>query len=256
MRQQLHVFLTALMFYTRIPCPPWVDHSADMLNQATRYFPLMGWIVGGTAALLLWGGAALWPIPVAVLLSTIGGVWLTGAFHEDGFADVADGYGGGWNAQQILDIMKDSRVGAFGAISLMLLLLLKLAALAGLAEQDLYLSLYALWLMHSLSRLAATWMIFAYPYARADQASKAKPVAQQMRRADLLIAHLWGVIPLGLGLYWLGWSLLVVPLAMAVGFGYLAHLYLKWTKGYTGDGLGSVQQLTEVMGYLALLAVG
>jgi adenosylcobinamide-GDP ribazoletransferase len=243
------------MFYTRIPCPPWVDHSAEYLNKATRYFPLMGWIVGGTAALVLWGGAALWPIPVAVMLSTIAGVWLTGAFHEDGLADVADGYGGGWSAQQILEIMKDSRVGAFGALGLMLILLLKLAALAALASQDLHLSLYALWLMHSLSRLAATWMIFAYPYARADEQSKAKPVAQRMPLPDLLLAHLWGAIPLGLGLYWLGWTLLLVPLAMSAGFAYLAQMYLKWTGGYTGDGLGSVQQVTEVLGYLGLLAL-
>ena len=125
MREQVRIFFTALMFYTRIPCPKWVDHSPDYINKATRFFPLMGWIVGSFAfaffSLCLW----LNEPALAVIFSMIASVWITGAFHEDGFADVCDGFGGGWTKQKILDIMKDSRVGAYGLIGLLLLFALK-----------------------------------------------------------------------------------------------------------------------------------
>ncbi len=97
------------MFYTRVPCPRWVGHEPDYLNKATRYFPLIGWLVGAIGFAVLWGGMQLWPTSVAVLLSIAAMVLTTGAFHEDGFADACDGFGGGWTKEKILAIMKDSR---------------------------------------------------------------------------------------------------------------------------------------------------
>jgi adenosylcobinamide-GDP ribazoletransferase len=136
MKKELRVFFTALMFYTRIPCPKWVDHDDDYINQATRYFPFIGWIVGVICFLFLYGASLLLPVPVAVVISMLAGVFITGAFHEDGFADVCDGFGGGWTKEKILLIMKDSRVGAYGVIGLVVLLLLKASALNILAAAD------------------------------------------------------------------------------------------------------------------------
>ena len=118
MRRQIELLLTAVMFYTRIPCPAWVGHSEELLNKATIYFPVMGWVVGGVAGAVYWAAARLFGADVGLLLSIIASVLLTGAFHEDGFADMCDGFGGGWTREKILLIMKDSRLGTYGAVGL------------------------------------------------------------------------------------------------------------------------------------------
>ena len=116
MKKELRIFFTALMFYTRIPCRVWVDHSEDYLNKATRYFPLIGWLIGLAMALVIYGSLFILPISVCVILALAVSVLMTGAFHEDGFGDVCDGFGGGWTKSQILEIMKDSRVGTYSVV--------------------------------------------------------------------------------------------------------------------------------------------
>src|SRR5215213_7826698 len=114
MKHELRLLFTALQFYTRLPVPRWVGYSETALNQATRYFPLIGWLVGLLAGATWLIGTYLVDAPTGLLLSMMASVLLTGAFHEDGFADVCDGFGGGWTKEKILLIMKDSRLGAYG----------------------------------------------------------------------------------------------------------------------------------------------
>ena len=135
----LRHYLLALQFFTRIPVTgrlaQWVGYSPAMLRASAAHFPGVGWLVGGlvagVSALLL---IALPPSPyvplVVAVLGTATSVWLTGAFHEDGLADVADGLGGATERERALAIMKDSRVGAFGALALVLMLLGKVSLLA------------------------------------------------------------------------------------------------------------------------------
>src|SRR6188768_4304556 len=164
MKKQLHIFFTALMFYTRIPCPKNIDHNPDYLNKASRYFPLIGWIVGVISFVFYSIGAFLFTNEIAVILSIIAGILTTGAFHEDGFADVCDGFGGGWTKEKILTIMKDSAIGAYGAISLVLLFLLKFQSLSEVVSTINHQQTFALFLMfvsaHSVSRLAAISIVF------------------------------------------------------------------------------------------------
>ncbi|HXB12726.1 MAG TPA: adenosylcobinamide-GDP ribazoletransferase, partial [Bacteroidia bacterium] len=120
MKKEIRIFFTALMFFTRIPCPKWVDHSEEYLNRSSKYFPLMGWIVGGLSSIVFYSCSFFLPISVSVLLSMVTSIYVTGAFHEDGLADVCDGFGGGWIKDKIMDIMKDSRVGAFGVIGVVM----------------------------------------------------------------------------------------------------------------------------------------
>jgi adenosylcobinamide-GDP ribazoletransferase len=122
MKKEIRIFLTAIMFLTRIRVPPAVDHSPDHLREAPRYFPVVGWIVGAVSALFYLLGSRFISTDAGVIAAIVTGIWVTGAFHEDGFADVCDGFGGGWTKEKILVIMKDSRIGAFGAIGLILLL--------------------------------------------------------------------------------------------------------------------------------------
>jgi len=253
-RAQLRLLLTAVMFYTRLPCPRWVGYEPGQLNRATVYFPLIGWLVGAVAAGVYWGAARYWSAPVAVLLSTGAGVLLTGAFHEDGLADVCDGFGGGWTRERILDIMKDSRVGTYGLVGLGLVLAIKTAVLSSAAVPlRAGLSVPALlFVAHPLSRLTALTFVRTLPYARADLADgKAKPVAQSMPNGRLAAAASLGLLPLltlarqAPELLWVLLPLLVLQLV-------LGRWFMRWLGGYTGDCLGATQQLAEVLIYLTL----
>lgn len=258
MRRQLELFFTALMFYTRVPCPKWVGHSEELLNKATIYFPLMGWLVGAAAGLVYGASGLLFSSEIALLLSMIAGILLTGAFHEDGFADVCDGFGGGWTQARILDIMKDSRLGTYGAAGLGLLLALKFFALQAVAAGGgpglagrFWVVLPVLVVAHALSRATALTFIFTHEYARANEDSKAKPVAKKISRTELTVGLAFGLLPLLAYAAWLRnpWLLLVLlPLWLVKA--YLARYFQRWIGGYTGDCLGATQQVAEVVVYL------
>lgn len=251
MKKEWSVFLTAVMFYTRIPCPKWVDHSADMLNKATRYFPLIGWLVGGFSSLLFLASIQILPLSISIVLSMLGSILLTGAFHEDGFADVCDGFGGGWTKEKILVIMKDSAIGAYGALGMIMMLLFKFMLLweIGRTAGTLNTAL-VVFVAHAVSRTNSVFMIYTDEYARDNEGSKAKPVAKQMNVVTFLIAISIGLLPLVLfhNLYFLT----VIPVLILVKL-YLSSYFKKWIGGYTGDCLGAVQQISEVTFYLLVL---
>lgn len=254
--QQLRLFLTALQFFTRIPVPRWVGHTAAQLNQAARYFPLVGALVGAVAGLVLWLAAQGLPLSVALVLSMAAGIWLTGAFHEDGLSDYADGMGGGYTREKILAIMKDSRVGAYGVIALVLVLLLKYATLLALANRHTLLQICAMLVAaHALSRLLALGVMWRLPYVREDDTARAKPVAQQLSAASAVIALLTGVLALTI-LYFFGEKIINIINMLVVSVVLLLLLARQMRLrlgGYTGDCLGAVQQITEAGLYLGLL---
>jgi adenosylcobinamide-GDP ribazoletransferase len=250
--QQIRLFFIALQFFTRLPIPHWVGFESQWLNQAGRYFPAVGIVVGAAAASVYWLASWFWPPVVAILLSTIAGIYLTGAFHEDGFADTCDGLGGGMTRQRVLEIMQDSRIGAYGAIGIGLLLALKCAALACLSPP---VAIAALLAAHPLSRLASTALIRSMDYAKPE--GKAKPLAQQMSGTELAIAVLTVLPVLGALCFggWLPWRAVAVGvLAVVLTTAWLARKFARRIGGYTGDCLGAVQQVSEVAFYLALSA--
>jgi adenosylcobinamide-GDP ribazoletransferase len=256
MLHELRLFLIALQFLTRVPVPGWVGWRADWMNASARHFPAVGLLVGAFGALVLWAAAHLWPAPVAVALAMAATVWLTGAFHEDGLADTCDGLGGAVSRERALAIMKDSRIGTYGAIGLLLVLGLKAAALHALALRDLHITLLALPLAHALSRAVPVALLVMLPYAGDAEHAKAKPMAQQATAGTLIIALGWCAAALAVVLA-LGWrerDVLVMALA-AVG---AALLMARWLRarlgGFTGDTLGAAQQGAEVAAYLALAA--
>ncbi|MFC0170758.1 adenosylcobinamide-GDP ribazoletransferase [Pseudoduganella danionis] len=251
---QLRLFFTALQFFTRLPVPGWVGFDPAWLNQASRYFPLVGVVVGLIGAGVYALAALLLPAPVAAVLSTAATIYATGAFHEDGFADMCDGFGGGMTRQRVLEIMKDSRIGAYGAIGIVCMLALKCSTLAML---DPAMAISALLLTHPISRLMATSLIWRLRYAREE--GKAKPLAQSMHNSEFALAGITALLPalLLIATGWLTWTALGYSLLAAL----IATLWLgrkihQRLDGYTGDCLGAVQQLSEVTIYLALLATG
>jgi len=249
---QVRLFFIALQFFTRIPIPAWVGFEAPWLQHASRYFPLVGLLVGVIVALVYGAAAWLWPAPVAVLLSTAAGLYLTGAFHEDGLADMCDGFGGGQTRERVMEIMKDSRIGSYGAVALVITMGLKCTTLALLAPAQ---AIGALLLAHPLSRLAAVSLIRSASYAR--DAGKAKPMAQEMQAGEFVIAAACTMLPaLALGAFHIiSWPAIGAALgACALAAWRLRALFVRRIGGYTGDCLGAVQQLAEVAVYLCVLA--
>ena len=249
------------MFYTRIPCPKNIDHNPDYLNKASRYFPLIGWIVGGICFGIYYLSSIVFSVEIALILSMIAGVLTTGAFHEDGFADVCDGFGGGWTKEKILLIMKDSAIGAYGAIGLVLLFLLKFNALYSLIQTSEIVNLQSeiknlLFFIsaHSVSRLAAISIVFTHHYSREDASSKSKPIAQNFTWKEVVGAFFFGLLPLAI-LSFFQWQLLLVLLPVFVARFFLARYFQKWIDGYTGDCLGATQQVCEVIFYLSIIAI-
>ncbi len=256
MLQQLRLFLTAVQFFTRIPVPTWVGHSAVQIAQSPRYFPAIGFVVGGSAAAVWWGAAQIFPLHIALLLSMAAGILITGAFHEDGLSDFIDGFGGGHTADKILAIMKDSHVGAYGVIAIVLALMLKFAALQQLSIYSFTLALTTLVAAHVISRLLAVSLIYTQRYIRLDDSARAKPAALGMSHSSFFIALVFGASAMGL-LACAGISTWALASALAAAItmrAYLAWRLQKTLGGYTGDCLGAVQQLTEIAFYLGLLA--
>lgn len=249
---QIRLFFIALQFFTRLPIPRWVGFEPHWLNHASRYFPLVGVLVAAIAAAVYAAAAWLFPAPVAVVLSTAAAIYATGAFHEDGFADMCDGFGGGMSAERVLEIMKDSRIGAYGAIGTICLLALKCTALAMLPP---YTAMAALFVAHPLSRLMATSLIWRLDYARSE--GKSKPLAQKMSALEFAIAASSAAMPALLlaAAGWISWgALLSGVIAASVATVWLARKFVRRIGGYTGDCLGAVQQVSEVMFYLCALA--
>ena len=243
--EQLNLWWIAVAFFTRIPVPPSVEFSQASLNRASRYFPAVGWLIGALCAAALWLLMLVFPQDVAVLISIAISLLLTGCFHEDGLADTCDGLGGGWTREQKLSIMKDSRIGTYGAAALWVSLTLKFVVLSQLINPVL-----ALLVAHPLSRIIPTVFIAAMPYVSDADTSKAKPLAESGSGRDSAIAIITGLI----ALMFIN-NPLIILLVLLVLAG-VAYVFLKrQIGGFTGDALGAVQQVGELTIYLSLLAL-
>ena len=253
MAHQLRLFFVALEFFTRLPVPRWVGFDPLWSREAARFLPLVGWLVGVVGAVVAALSALVLPPVVALLLSMLTTIVLTGALHEDGWADLCDGFGGGHTRARMLEIMRDPRLGAFGVIGLLGMLALKFAALQSMPSQVVALVLVA----HPLSRLAALAVMWRLDYVRPE--GKAKAVGESLSGAGFCFAGFTVLIPLALLQYSqlaLSWAALALGVTLAVvATVCLARLLQRRLGGYTGDCLGAVQQLTELVFYLGALAV-
>jgi adenosylcobinamide-GDP ribazoletransferase len=244
-----------LRFYSRLPAPAGADGRAmPDFRRAVRALPLAGALIGGLGAAVLLAARALGiPALPAAACAIAALVAIAGALHEDGLADVADGFGGGATRERKLEIMRDSRLGSYGAAALILSLVLRIAALASLTEQSALLGVTALIAAGSASRAAGLAPLMMLEPARADGAGAAalKPDADALRLAATLVVALSLLPAMG------GMSLGRIALA---DFGALAaavvtaSLAKKQIGGFTGDVLGAAQQAAEVVVLVLLSA--
>ncbi len=257
-----HLFL-AVQFFTRIPVTgrlaDWVGFSPEMLRASAAHFPAVGALVGTLtaavfAALMVLLGELPAGVWVAAVLSTAFGVLLTGAFHEDGLADTADGLGGGWTPERVIEIMKDSRIGSYGAIALVLALLSKVTLLVTLAQISLSWVLAGLLAAHVSSRTAPLFIIRALKHVGDLPHSKSKPLADEISRMGLLVGVLWWACAMaGVSLVLPAQAWLLGSLGAALGAVAVAWRLQRRIGGYTGDGLGASQQVAEIAFYLGML---
>ena len=245
MAEWLRLFFIAIQFLTRLPVPQSLAASEETLGRATRFFPLVGVIVGAGAALTFWLLHYLLPHSAAVLGAIIFAALITNGFHEDGLADTFDGFGGGWTKEQTLEIMRDSRLGTYGALALVFLILGKYSLLSSIAS----VSPGQIWRWLIVAHTASRWTVLPLcawlPYARAE--GQGKLVAKQIGKADIFI----GSVTLLVTVLLLSWpaalaAVLVTGLATLLsGLYYRARL-----SGVTGDCLGATNQIAEVSLYL------
>lgn len=281
--QALRHFLLAVQFFTRIPITgglaQWVGYSPAMVRASAAHFPGVGWVVGALAAGVF--GLLCLHLPpvngmiwVAAVFSTLATIVLTGGFHEDGLADLADGLGGSSQRERALEIMKDSRIGAFGAMALLLAFMAKVGLLAMLGQMSLVGALLALFLAHAASRTWPLLTIRWLPHVGDAAGSKSKPLADQISLQALAVGFLWLAAAMALSAWvaqavaapWLGGLmsgdravqvLLWGVLGSAVGWALVHWRLQRRLQGFTGDGLGAAQQVSEVGFYLVMaLAMG
>jgi adenosylcobinamide-GDP ribazoletransferase len=272
----LRHYLLAIQFFSRIPVTgrlaAWVGFSPAMLRASAAHFPGVGVVIGAlvvalTAALLAWLPPSPFAPLVAAVLGTVLSVMVTGAFHEDGLADVADGLGGSYDRDRALVIMKDSRVGAFGVLAVVLALLAKVALLALIGSVSAHWMLLGIFAAHVVSRSWPLLLIRLMPHVGDAAGSKSKPLADQISGGSLLAAGVWcfGALALVVASQAAMVSgadvsfdlALVQPLtlgilASALAWAYMGRLLWRRLQGFTGDGLGATQQVCEIAFYLGV----
>lgn len=265
------------MFFTRIPVGN-LPFAKEHLQASARYFSWVGILVGLAGAFVLVLSNGLFSPALAILFSMIATILLTGSFHEDGFADCCDAFGGGWTKEKILTIMKDSRLGTYGVVGLILILSLKFLLLLEL-RQFFSVELVAAMLIcaHANSRFWATTIMQQLPYVQDIDASKSKPLADRvLTKTEMLVLILGVILPLA-GVFiafsgfnktaalippfsfqyflWLLGFILLLQIPALLLQTYAARYFKKWIGGYTGDCLGATQQVCEIAFYLGCLLI-
>ncbi|NOS88597.1 MAG: adenosylcobinamide-GDP ribazoletransferase [Methylococcaceae bacterium] len=240
-----HRLQLALSFYTRLPSVGVLDYT--QLPQSAIYLPVVGWLVGGVSALAFYLAVQVWTAVTATVIALAVAILLTGGLHEDGFADVCDGFGGGWGKSQILAIMKDSHIGVYALLGLLVLMALKLSLLTALPIAAVPGVMLA---AHSISRLQPLSLMHCYPYARTGD-SKASVAVYKPSRKELLYAAGLACLPLWLLPGLCSWAVIpVVVVNQCLGTYFYRHI-----GGYTGDCLGASQQIAELVFYLSVSAL-
>ena len=267
-QEELRTFVLAVQFLTRLPAPAEQAYSPERLAASVRHYPLVGALVGAFCAGLFWLADFALPGSVALLLAVAAGLALTGAMHEDGLADSFDGIGAGTNLgggqgadedadnrsdlqrSRMLDIMRDSRLGTFGATALIMALAIKVAALASLPPLAVCVALIV---GHGLSRLSCIVLMQTSTYVR--KAGVATPMAGRFGFLSWLTVLTTAAVLLA------GLFLLLGPLAASLalvgliaGHTLMRLAFERQLGGYTGDTLGAVQQASEIGFYLGVSA--
>ncbi len=248
---QLTLFFYALSYFTRVPIPAYIRFDNEQFHKANAYLPIIGAGVALVMAVLFYLLQTLFSLPVSLILMLIGGLLLTGALHEDGFADCCDGFGGGYSVTQRLKIMKDSQIGSYAGIGLIALFLLKLNLLIEIATLGETVLFIALLISQVLSRYSALCLMQSLPYVRLQDGGKVQGLAIKLSARYFIFASLCTVAVL----FFVSLinALFIMSITAFITL-LLRALFIKNIEGYSGDCLGFTQQCIELT-LLLLLSV-
>ena len=248
LRREIRLYFTAQTFLSRLPAPAWAGYRPGELGAASRYFPLVGAVLGGLAGLVWLGAVAATGLPALAAGLAIGAlILLTGGLHEDGLADCCDGLGGARDKTRVLEIMRDSRVGAYGVIGLVVVIGLRWAALV---EQPLTQGAVCIILAAMIGRAAMLIPMATLDYARTDGA--ARDASNGVGPADLTIAFAFTLAATALAAWLIGVIAFVALAASVVATLIWTRQLRRRLNGYTGDGLGAAEQIAHTTALIAL----
>jgi adenosylcobinamide-GDP ribazoletransferase len=245
--------LDALRFMTIIPVPSSVSaQQPDWLSRGVKYFPIVGILVGLASAIVWLMTGGIWGPVIAAILAVATSIIITGALHEDGLADTADGFGGGWTVEKRLAIMKDSRIGAYGALALGFSVALRVAALA---DWPAWTGAAALIAVHAAARITPAFVLSRMTYQGDVAAMKVAYADSPIRPEEFRFALMVVIVAL-LPLAFV--SVTAVASGLLLGGG-LATALAAWSRrsigGYTGDVLGAIEQIFEIGFLLGVAAI-
>lgn len=249
MQRELNIFFAALSFLTRLPVYKFTNYSEESLNKSSKYFPLIGVFIGFVAVIIYYCSALIFPISISILLSMISTIMLTGALHEDGFTDVCDAFGATNNKDKILEIMKDSRIGAYGVIGILFISLLKYFCLFEIPTK-----IFADVIIAgiTISRFCAVSAMSSYKYARSNSAeSKSFCIAKKLNNSEYLFATLILLIPF---IFMNPVCIMAIPSVILLKELVMTYFNNK-IGGYTGDCMGFLIILSEVVFYMSVLVL-
>jgi len=244
MRQAIRDIETAFQFLTLLPLGR-LPYDRDALSRSAKYFPLVGLLIGVLGSFVYLSVIRHLSAAIAALITLAFFVLATGALHEDGLADAADAFGGGWTREQILAILKDSHIGTFGTVALVVTIGLRVLLLANLP-----LNRFAAYVIssHVLCRWTALPLGYLLPAARESSVdSQGARIARQISSVSLAIGSLFSLIVVAYALRWAMWN----PFAATLAVTFVSGLYYRRRiGGVTGDCFGATNQLAEIAVYL------
>lgn len=246
---EARLFLIALQFLTRVRVKRVDPFPDDWLPRSAKYMPLVGALIGAAAGGVVLVSAAIFPAPLPIVLALSASILLTGALHEDGLADTVDAFGGGTSRERCLEIMKDSRIGTYGALALIMTLALKGTALA---EIDPVSAARVLIAGHAGARLAAVLALAVLPHAGGDNV-KVSRTPSSTTASELAVAVASAVV---VGFCVLDATAFILATVIAlVAAAVIAWIARRKIGGYTGDVLGAVEQIYETAFLIVAAAV-
>ena len=245
MKSIVYHILATISFFTRLPLWRLADIPRSYYERVVPLWPLVGWITGGCMALVFCSASFILPTDICIVVALVARVLLTGALHEDGFADFCDGFGGGHDRKRTLEIMKDSHIGTYGVLGLVLYFMLMYSVIGGIPTEVIPLLFlcadpFCKWISSNIVRIL--------PYARTESEAKNKLVYSAISSKESIVSFVIGIIPILLaiatGIVPLHWLYAII--APIIVFVLTTQMMRKRLNGYTGDCCGALFLMCEL----------
>lgn len=253
MKKAGYRILAAFIFFTRLPFWRIANVPKEYYKRVVPLWSMTGWLTGGIMAGAFCVASSFLPVSISIIIAIISRLFITGALHEDGYADFCDGFGGGVSRERILEIMKDSHIGSYGVIGLIVYYILIFSLISSLPETVIP---YALIMADTYSKFLCSHIVNFLPYARKENEAKSKVIYNRMNTHDIITSAFFGLLPIFVYMYKVHSYLLIIPMIVPMlSVMFLFKMMHDKIKGYTGDCCGAAFIISETFFYIALTAI-